>query len=114
VYKVSKRIDDDISTVCASYYLQFEDGHISDFRTGFGGLAATPQRASRLEQLVVGKTIDDELIARANLALAEDFQPITDARASADYRLSIAQNLFRRLCLEVCDTSTLTRVGAHV
>ena len=73
-----------------------------------------PKRAYGLEQLVIGEALNEELITQASAVLSADFQPISDARASAGYRLQIAQNLFRRLCLEVTDTSLPSRVGAHV
>ncbi len=114
VYKVSKRIDDDISTICASFYLQRQGDRIETLRTGFGGMAAVPKRAHALEKLVCGKVIDNALIAKAGAVLAEDFQPISDARASAAYRLQLAENLFRRLCIETGPESIVSRVGEHV
>ena len=114
VYKVSKRIEDDISTVCAAFYLRRNGDRIEEFRTGFGGMAAIPKRASALEQLVHNQVVDDKLIAGAGAALATDFQPLSDARASADYRLQVATNLFRRLCIETGQEAVVSRVGDHV
>jgi len=114
VYKVSKRLDDDISTVCASFYLQRIGDRIETIRTGFGGMAAIPRRAYKLEKAVSGRVIDEELISAAANALAADFQPISDARASAAYRMQLAGNLFRRLCVETGPGTTLSRVGEHV
>jgi len=114
VYKVSKRIDDDISTICASFYLRREGDRIEALRTGFGGMAAIPKRAHALEKLVRGKVIDDDLISEASAVLATEFQPISDARASAEYRLQLAANLFYRLCIETGSESIRSRIGEHV
>jgi xanthine dehydrogenase small subunit len=77
-------------------------------------MAAIPKRASALEQLVHNQVVDDKLIAGAGAALATDFQPLSDARASADYRLQVATNLFRRLCIETGQEAVVSRVGDHV
>jgi xanthine dehydrogenase small subunit len=65
-----------------------------------GGLAATIKRATHAESVVVGAKWNEETIENASQALAQDFAPITDMRASADYRLRAAQNLLRRFYLE--------------
>jgi xanthine dehydrogenase small subunit len=84
-YKISKRFDQDISAVCAAFYA---DG--AKARFGFGGMAATPSRAPRAEAALAHG------IEAACAALAEDFKPLSDPRASAWYRLSVAQNLLRK------------------
>ncbi|HSE13052.1 MAG TPA: xanthine dehydrogenase small subunit, partial [Rudaea sp.] len=52
------------------------------------------------EAALVGKTWDEASTAAAIAALAQDFTPISDMRASADYRLRAAGNLLRRFLLE--------------
>ncbi len=95
-WKVSKRLDDDISAVFAAFNLQIEQGVVSSARIAFGGMAATPQRARHCEQAFIGQPLNSVTVSRAAAALAEDFQPLSDFRASSDYRLQVARNLLRR------------------
>ena len=69
-------------------------------RIAFGGMAATPKRAKAVEAELIGKPWSEATVEAALPAFAEDFQPITDMRASAEYRLLVAQNLLRRFFLE--------------
>ena len=114
VYKVSKRIDDDISTVCAAFCVKRHGDVIESLCTGFGGMAAVPKRAKALERAVIGKVIDEALFKEVATALTEDFQPISDARASAEYRQQLVVNLFRRMCIETSSESVMIRVSEHV
>jgi xanthine dehydrogenase small subunit len=95
-HKLSKRFDQDISAVCSAYRLELGDGRVTSFRMACGGLAATIKRATHAESA----KWNEETIENASQALAQDFAPITDMRASADYRLRAAQNLLRRFYLE--------------
>jgi xanthine dehydrogenase small subunit len=63
-------------------------------------MAATVKRAAQAEAALVGKPWTQASVNAAKLALAQDFKPLTDMRASADYRLQVAQNLLQRLWLE--------------
>ena len=99
-YKVSKRFDQDISAVCGAFRLRMEDGRIDQARVAFGGMAAIPQRAGRCEDALAGADWSEETVRSAMAALDEDFQPIDDMRASAEYRRTVARNLLRRLYLE--------------
>jgi len=69
-------------------------------RLAFGGMAAVVKRAANAEAALVGKPWTQASVATARLALAQDFKPLSDMRASADYRLLVAQNLIQRLWLE--------------
>ena len=99
-HKLSKRFDQDISAVCSAYRLELDGDHVISFRMACGGLAATIKRATHAEAAVAGADWNEETIRKASQALARDFAPITDMRASADYRLRAAQNLLRRFYLE--------------
>jgi xanthine dehydrogenase small subunit len=99
-YKVSKRLEQDISAVCAAFSMQVDNGIISQVRVCFGGMAETPRRAANCEQQLSGKPWSQETIDGAKLALLEDYTPITDMRASALYRMRVAQNLLQRFYLE--------------
>jgi xanthine dehydrogenase small subunit len=99
-HKLSKRFDQDISAVCSAYRLELDGDHVISFRMACGGLAATIKRATLTEAAVAGADWNKETIDKASQALARDFAPITDMRASADYRLRAAQNLLRRFYFE--------------
>ena len=99
-YKISKRFDQDISAVCAAFRLKLDDGKVDDIRIAFGGMAATIKRAPNCEQALQGQTWNEAAVERAMDALADDFAPIGDMRATADYRRRVSRNFLRRLYLE--------------
>ncbi|SFG93420.1 xanthine dehydrogenase small subunit [Palleronia marisminoris] len=99
-YKISKRRDEDISSVAAGIRVRVEDGRITLARLAFGGMAATPKRARAAEAVLTGRPWTAESFEAAAEALAEDFTPFSDWRASAGYRTMAAQNLLRRFFLE--------------
>ncbi len=99
-YKLSKRFDQDISALCVACRLELEDNRVKSIRIACGGLAATVQRAMQTEQAMIGRPWTEDTIADGAAAFARDFEPITDMRASASYRLRSGQNLLRRLYLE--------------
>jgi xanthine dehydrogenase small subunit len=99
-YKVSKRYDSDISAVCAAFAIWLDGDRVEQCRIAFGGMAATPMRAAGAEAALDGGLWNEQHAADASKALAADFQPLTDLRASADYRLRVAQNLLTRFWLE--------------
>ncbi|WP_339113453.1 xanthine dehydrogenase small subunit [Thioclava sp. GXIMD2076] len=95
-YKLSKRFDQDISAVCAAFNLTLDGKTIASARVAFGGMAGTPKRASGFEALLTGKPLSDETFRAALPALGLDFQPLSDMRASARYRLKAAEGLALR------------------
>jgi len=100
-YKISKRREEDISALCGAFRVFVNDaGIVGMARIAFGGMAATPTRARAVETALVGKPWTMETVEAAIPAFAEDFQPISDMRASAEYRLLTAQNLLKRFFLE--------------
>ncbi|HCJ29142.1 MAG TPA: xanthine dehydrogenase small subunit, partial [Pseudomonas sp.] len=112
-YKVSKRLDDDISAVCAAFDLKLEGGLIDDARIAFGGMAAIPKRAVACERALIGAPFNTETIERACEALDKDFTPLTDFRASREYRLLVAQNLLRKCFHEQQAPAYETRVTSY-
>jgi xanthine dehydrogenase small subunit len=100
-YKISKRFDCDISAVCAGIALTRDAaGVVQAARLAFGGMAATVQRAASAEAALIGRPFDAAAAEAAAAALASDFTPMSDLRASAGYRLQVAGNLIRRAALE--------------
>lgn len=113
-YKVSKRLDDDISAVCAAFRLHIENDAIVDARVAFGGMAAIPKRAAACEHALIGAPWTSATVERACAALAEDFTPLSDFRASKEYRLLSAQNLLRKYFIELQTPHIETRVTSYV
>jgi len=113
-YKVSKRLDDDISAVLAVFCLQISKGCVVDARIAFGGMAATPSRATKTEAVLHGEKFDEVILNQAMAALADDFSPISDARASASYRHTVAANLLKRCWLQLNNTQAKLQVGDYV
>lgn len=99
-YKISKRFDQDISAVCGAYRLVLDGDRVKEIRIACGGMAAIPKRAAACEEALMGQPWTESVLVRAADALAEDFTPIGDMRASAAYRLQVAVNLLRRFYLE--------------
>ncbi|GLQ06150.1 xanthine dehydrogenase small subunit [Sneathiella chinensis] len=109
-YKISKRFDQDISAVCGAFNLQLDGTRVADIRICFGGMAGTPLRAKLAEQALIGKDWSADNLASALQALAQDYTPMTDMRASADYRMTVAQNLLRKFFIETTQPETQTRL----
>jgi xanthine dehydrogenase small subunit len=99
-YKLAKRFDQDISAVCAAFAFTLDGGTVREARIAFGGMAATPRRAALAEAALNGKPWSEEQLAIAMDALAQDYQPLSDMRASSAYRMKTAQNLLRRFWFE--------------
>ena len=104
-YKISKRRDEDISSVAVGIHVAMADGVITHARIAFGGMAATPKRAPAAEAALIGQPWGRDVFEAAAVALSADFAPLTDWRASSGYRMLCAQNLLRRFFLEH-DTAT--------
>ena len=106
-WKISKRFDCDISSVSAALAIQLQGDVITVARFAFGGMAGIVKRASATEAAVVGQPWDETTLNRAMDALATDFTPLTDMRASAGYRQQVARGLLKRLWLQTRTHSPL-------
>ncbi len=111
-YKLSKRFDQDISAVCGCFGLTIEGGIVTDARICYGGMAATPKRASHAEAAITGKPWSEETARAGMKAMEQDYIPLSDMRASADYRLMSAKNLLMKAFVETT-SSAQTRVLAR-
>ncbi|HTV79423.1 MAG TPA: xanthine dehydrogenase small subunit [Steroidobacteraceae bacterium] len=110
VFKLSKRIDQDISAVCVACALDVRDGIITSARVALGGMAAVAMRAPAAERVLAGGPWSREAFERAAASLAQDFKPLSDMRASSAYRLQGAANLLRRFFLSY-EPGSVTRIG---
>ena len=99
-YKLSKRFDQDISAVCGCFWIEVADNVVTAARLAFGGMAGTPKRAPGAEAALLGQLWSESTVATAMTALALDFTPLSDMRASAAYRMEAAQNMLLRAWLE--------------
>ncbi|MFI8416361.1 xanthine dehydrogenase small subunit [Serratia sp. NPDC078593] len=113
VWKVSKRLEDDISAVCGAFNLKIEGGVVREARVAYGGMAAVPKRAAACEQALVGALWNSASVERAAQALTQDFTPLSDFRASSAYRMLVAQNLLRRYFIALTAPQTAIEVMHH-
>lgn len=113
VYKISKRRDEDISALLGAFYIELEGQTVTSARICFGGMAGTPKRALHVEAALLGQPWIEATIDQALAAFAWDYQPLSDWRASADYRLLTAKNLLTRFYLEHGGTVAPVRLETH-
>ena len=108
-YKISKRFDDDISSVCASFNFKIKDQRIQDVAIAYGGMAEIPKRAKNCENFLKNSKFSEDIFEKAKNLLKKDFNPISDMRASKNYRLEVAENLLIKFFIET-KTKKLFRV----
>lgn len=103
-HKVSKRFEDDISTVCLIVAVEHDNDVITSARCALGGMAAIPARAPNMEIQLVGKPLNIQTFMKAGEIIEQDFSPMSDVRASASYRLTTTKNLMQRIGYELAPT----------
>ena len=112
VYKVTKRRDEDITAALGAFRLTLaKDGTVKDIRIAYGGMAATPKRATHVEKALIGKPWTEATVEAAMEKYAADFSPLTDMRASAEYRALAAKNLLLRFYIETTGTKAPLQVS---
>jgi xanthine dehydrogenase small subunit len=99
-YKLAKRFDQDISAVCAAYAITLDGNVVRNAHIAYGGMAATSKRAPKAEAALNGQVWNEATLKIAMEMLAQDYTPLSDMRASSEYRMKTAQNLLRRFWLE--------------
>jgi xanthine dehydrogenase small subunit len=113
-YKISKRFDCDISALCAGFSIELDAGLVKTIRLAYGGMAATVRRGALAEISLLGQPWNQASVDAAKSALAQDFKPLSDMRASAAYRLQVAQNLLQRFWLETRTENPLPSTATSV
>ena len=115
-YKISKRFDSDISALLGAFAVEIDDssGTVRTVRLAFGGMAATCRRAIQAEAAILGQPWTQATVDAAKAALAGDFTPLSDMRASAAYRMQVAQNLLQRFWLETRAEDPLSPAATSV
>lgn len=109
-YKISKRFDQDISAVCAAFNVIIDDGNVVNARICFGGMAGIPLRASAAEDCLRGQPWTAEVVQDAMGEMLNDYTPMSDMRASEDYRMQVAQNLLMKFFVETTAPDAPTRI----
>ena len=109
-YKISKRFDQDITATLGAFNIKLASGIVEDIRIAFGGMAPTPKRALACEAALRGKPWTRAAITEGQRALRQDFAPITDMRASKEYRGRVAENLLLKFFIETTEADAETRV----
>ncbi len=91
--KVGKRVAMTISIVSMGLIFKIEDGIIKDIKIAYGAVAPTVLRMIKVEEYLVGKKIEDNILSNAQKMIFEGVSPISDIRATGDYRKEVAGNL---------------------
>lgn len=110
-YKISKRKNLDISTVSGAFHLELENDFVSEITLAYGGMAAFTKRASNAENFLKGKKWSTENVEPAMKIIEEEFAPISDARADADYRKITSKNILMKFYLETCKDIEVEGIG---
>jgi xanthine dehydrogenase small subunit len=114
-YKISKRFDCDISALCTGFALVLDgEGSVRHVRLAYGGMAATVRRARAAEAAIAGRPWSEPTLRAAQAALASDFTPLSDMRASSTYRMTTAGNLLERFWLETRTENPLPAAATSV
>jgi CO/xanthine dehydrogenase FAD-binding subunit len=94
--RLEYRCQMEIAVVGATAVVTLDGGSVTDARVAVTALAPTIRRVPEAEALLTGSDGGDEAIIAAARAAAAGSSPITDARASADYRSAMAEVIARR------------------
>ena len=100
-YKISKRFDDDISSVCGSFCFLIKKNKITRASIAFGGMSEIPKRAENIEKNLINSEFSENTFNRAINFIDKDFSPLDDMRASRNYRLTVAKNLLLKAFYEI-------------
>jgi CO/xanthine dehydrogenase FAD-binding subunit len=103
------RSKSDIAQVNIAVAFRVEDGRMHDVRVALGAVAPTAVRAPAAEAALEGQTPDDDALRAAGDAVREDISPISDWRASAEFRSRVSSTLLPRAVL----MAAADRNGAH-
>ncbi len=106
-YKISKRFDDDISSVCGSFSFLIKKNKITKAAIAYGGMSAIPKRASAIEKKLVNSEFTENSFSNAIDLINKDFSPLDDMRASSEYRLAVAKNLLLKAFYEIKNKQTI-------
>lgn len=86
----------DLAIIGVAVKIKVEDGICTDAHIALGAVAATPIRAPKAEEALIGKALTDEVIVKASEEAMDSCHPISDIRASAEYRKDMIRVFTKR------------------
>ncbi|NLJ77089.1 MAG: xanthine dehydrogenase family protein subunit M [Peptococcaceae bacterium] len=92
-----------LAVVGVAVAVQVENGVIKDARVALGAVAATPVRAKKTEEFLKGKKVTDDVLAEAGVLASGECKPISDIRASAEYRTDLVRIFTKRALRKAVD-----------
>ncbi len=104
--RISARCGVDIAAVGVGVEVRVQSGVFSEARIVLGAVAPVPLRASGSEASLIGKPLNDETLELVSDMAAHESRPISDVRASADYRKRMVAVLTRRAITQAYERST--------
>ena len=106
-YKISKRFDDDISSVCGSFSFLIKKNKITKAAIAYGGMSEIPKRASIIEKELINSDFSENTFSKVLDLINKDFSPLDDMRASRNYRITVAKNLLIKAFHEIKNKQTI-------
>ena len=113
-YKLTKRFEQDISALLAAFHVELKDNKVETIRICYGGMAATSKRAEHCERILLRQSWNEKTIEAGMAALEQDYQPLSDMRASANYRMLAAKNLLKKFYLETSSSDLIIDVRSEL
>lgn len=101
LYKVSMRKDLDISAVTFAARIVFDGKKMTQVKLALGGVAATVMRLTDIEKALIGKDFSEKFFENVAAGLDKYISPLSDLRASKEYRMLVARNYFKKFAKEV-------------
>ena len=95
-YKHAVRKAMDLAIIGVAAWVKMDGKKIADCRIAVGGVAITPVRATSAEQMLIGQEYSEALLEKAAEATKKDIHPISDVRASAEYRTDMVRVFTKR------------------
>lgn len=101
LYKVSMRKDLDISAVTFAARIILEDKKMTSVKIALGGVAATVVRLTDIESKLTGEVFSEDIFKKMSESLDQYIKPLSDLRASSDYRMLVSKNYFVKFAKEI-------------
>jgi xanthine dehydrogenase small subunit len=103
LYKASMRKDLDISAVTFAGFMKLDGDKITEVRLAYGGVAATVVRLPTLEKDLTGQNFSQALFEQKAQEIGKLISPLSDLRASKEYRLLVAKNYLKKFARELLE-----------
>ncbi|MBQ6583036.1 MAG: xanthine dehydrogenase family protein subunit M [Mogibacterium sp.] len=103
-FKHSVRKAMDLAIIGVAAWVRMDGKKVEDVRIALGGVATTPVRAKKAEQMLIGQELTDELLEEVAVQASQECAPISDVRASAEYRTDMVRVYTRRAVKKAVET----------